>query len=53
MDKQDQPVPNVADLIRDVEQLAGSVVGILVDLGDVRKDLERLLEAQHEHQGRS
>jgi len=46
-------VPDVAMLVRDVEQLAGSLVGVLADLGSLRLDLERLLDVQHEHEGRS
>ena len=48
-----QQVPDVAMLVRDVEQLAGSLVGVLADLGSLRLDLERLLDVQHEHEGRS
>lgn len=46
-------VPDVATLVRDVEQLAGSLVGVLADLGSLRLDLEALLDVQHEHAGRS
>ena len=46
-------VPDVSIILRDIEQLAGAVVGVLVDLGEIRKDVERLLEDQHAHQGRS
>jgi len=52
-DQTPQLVPDVATLVRDVEQLAGSLVGVLADLGSLRLDLERLLDVQHEHDGRS
>jgi hypothetical protein len=52
-DQTPQLVPDVAMLVRDVEQLAGSLVGVLADLGSLRLDLERLLDVQHEHDGRS
>ena len=51
--KDHEPVPDVRIILRDIEQLAGAVVGVLVDLGEIRKDVERLLDDQHTHQGRS
>lgn len=54
MPKRDHdPAPDVATILRHIEELAGAVVGVLVDLGEIRKDVERLLDDQHTHQGRS
>jgi len=44
---------SVALLVKQVEQLAGSVVGILVELGDVREQLEHLAELEHAELGHS
>jgi len=49
----DRPPPRVSAMLRDIEQLAGAIVGILVDLGDLRMDLEALAATEATELGRS
>lgn len=36
----------VAAIVREVDQVAGSLVGVLADLGALRQELEQLLEME-------
>lgn len=49
----DRPPPSVAAMVREVEQIAGSLVGLLVDLGELRLDLEALAANEATELGRS
>ena len=49
----ERPAPSVAAMVREVEQIAGSLVGLLVDLGELRLDLEALGANEATELGRS
>lgn len=45
---EDRPMDpqQVAAIVREVDQVAGSLVGVLADLGALRQELEELLEME-------
>lgn len=49
----DRPAQSVATMVRELEQIAGGLVGLLVDLGELKLDLEALAAQEATELGRS